>query len=113
MQGNRRKLLQMLAAGAAFYGPWKVNRVWAQSGQKKPRTIGLTMDASVQFGASGQMERLGAMLAIREFNEKGGGPTKGPAAGKVRDRGLLTSSERRAGPTRRAPEGAREVGARR
>jgi branched-chain amino acid transport system substrate-binding protein len=72
MQGNRRKLLQMLAAGAAFYGPWKVNRVWAQSGQKKPLTIGLTMDASGQFGASGQMERLGAMLAIREFNEKGG-----------------------------------------
>jgi branched-chain amino acid transport system substrate-binding protein len=72
MQGNRRKLLQMLAAGAAFYGPWKVNRVWAQSGQKKPLTLGLTMDASGQFGASGQMERLGAMLAIREFNDKGG-----------------------------------------
>jgi branched-chain amino acid transport system substrate-binding protein len=72
MQGNRRKLLQMLAAGAAFYGPWKVNRVWAQSGKKKPLTIGLTMDASGQYGASGQMERLGAMLAIREFNEKGG-----------------------------------------
>jgi branched-chain amino acid transport system substrate-binding protein len=30
------------------------------------------MDASGQYGASGQMERLGAMLAIREFNEKGG-----------------------------------------
>lgn len=72
MQGNRRKLLQMLAAGAAFYGPWKVNRVWAQAGQKKPLTLGLTMDASGQYGASGQMERLGAMLAIREFNEKGG-----------------------------------------
>jgi branched-chain amino acid transport system substrate-binding protein len=72
MQGNRRKLMQMLAAGAAFYGPWKVNRVWAQSGQKKPLTIGLTMDASGQYGASGQMERLGAMLAIREFNAKGG-----------------------------------------
>jgi len=72
MQRNRRKLLQMLAAGAAFYGPWKLNRAWAQSGQKKPLTIGLTMDASGQFGASGQMERLGAMLAIREFNEKGG-----------------------------------------
>ncbi len=72
MQRNRRKLLQMLAAGAAFYGPWKVNRAWAQSGQKKPLTLGLTMDASGQYGASGQMERLGAMLAIREFNEKGG-----------------------------------------
>ncbi|HEU4646347.1 MAG TPA: ABC transporter substrate-binding protein [Burkholderiales bacterium] len=69
---KRRKLLQMLAAGAAFYGPWKVHHAWAQSGQKKPLLIGLAMDASGQFGASGTMERLGAMLAIREFNEKGG-----------------------------------------
>ncbi|HEX7250641.1 MAG TPA: ABC transporter substrate-binding protein, partial [Burkholderiales bacterium] len=72
MQGNRRKLLQMLAAGAAFYGPWKANRAWAQAGQKKPLVIGLTMDASGQYGASGTDERLGAMLAIREFNDKGG-----------------------------------------
>jgi branched-chain amino acid transport system substrate-binding protein len=69
---KRRQLLQMLAAGAAFYGPWKANRVWAQAAQKKPLVIGLTMDASGQFGASGMDERLGAMLAIREFNEKGG-----------------------------------------
>jgi branched-chain amino acid transport system substrate-binding protein len=69
---KRRQLLQMLAAGAAFYGPWKVNRVWAQAAQKKPLVIGLTMDASGQFGASGMDERLGAMLAIREYNEKGG-----------------------------------------
>jgi branched-chain amino acid transport system substrate-binding protein len=62
----------MLAAGAAFYGPWKVNRAWAQAGQKKPLVIGLTMDASGQYGASGIDERLGAMLAIREFNQKGG-----------------------------------------
>jgi branched-chain amino acid transport system substrate-binding protein len=62
----------MLAAGAAFYGPWKVHHAWAQAGQKKPLVIGLTMDASGQFGASGMDERLGAMLAIREFNEKGG-----------------------------------------
>ncbi len=69
---KRRKLLQMLAAGAAFYGPWKVHHAWAQAGQKKPLVIGLTMDASGQFGASGMDERLGAMLAIREFNDKGG-----------------------------------------
>jgi branched-chain amino acid transport system substrate-binding protein len=62
----------MLAAGAAFYGPWKVHHAWAQAAQKKPLVIGLTMDASGQFGASGMDERLGAMLAIREFNEKGG-----------------------------------------
>jgi len=69
---NRRNILKMLAAGAAFYGPWKVQHAWAQAGQKKPLVIGLTMDASGQFGASGMDERLGAMLAIREFNEKGG-----------------------------------------
>jgi branched-chain amino acid transport system substrate-binding protein len=69
---KRRKLLQMMAAGAAFYGPWKVHHAWAQAAQKKPLVIGLTMDASGQFGASGMDERLGAMLAIREFNEKGG-----------------------------------------
>jgi branched-chain amino acid transport system substrate-binding protein len=69
---KRRKLLQMLGAGAAFYGPWKVHHAWAQAGQKKPLVIGLTMDASGQYGASGMDERLGAMLAIREFNEKGG-----------------------------------------
>jgi branched-chain amino acid transport system substrate-binding protein len=69
---KRRKLLQMLAAGTAFYGPWTVNRVWSQAAQKKPLVIGLTMDASGQYGASGTDERLGAMLAIREFNEKGG-----------------------------------------
>lgn len=72
MKRNRRKLLQMLAAGTAFYGPWTVNRVWSQAAQKKPLVIGLTMDASGQYGASGMDERLGAMLAIREFNEKGG-----------------------------------------
>ena len=72
MQVKRRKLMQMLAAGTAFYGPWKVNRAWAQAGQKKPLVIGLTMDASGQYGASGMDERLGAMLAIREFNQKGG-----------------------------------------
>ncbi|HWA37256.1 MAG TPA: ABC transporter substrate-binding protein [Burkholderiales bacterium] len=69
---KRRNLLKMLAAGAAFYGPWKVHHAWAQAAQKKPLIIGLTMDASGQYGASGMDERLGAMLAIREFNEKGG-----------------------------------------
>jgi len=72
MQVKRRKLMQMLAAGTAFYGPWTMNRAWAQAGQKKPLVIGLTMDASGQYGASGTDERLGAMLAIREVNEKGG-----------------------------------------
>ena len=61
-----------LYGAAPFAGPWKHNRVWAQSAQKKPLVIGLTMDASGQYAASGGEERLGAMMAIREFNEKGG-----------------------------------------
>jgi branched-chain amino acid transport system substrate-binding protein len=78
---TRRRVLKAsalaLAAGgtygaAPFYGPWRHNRVWAQAAQKKPLVIGLTMDASGQYGASGGEERLGAMMAIREFNAKGG-----------------------------------------
>ena len=78
---QRRKLLKASAltvAGAGlygvapFYGPWKENRAWAQSGQKKPLVIGLTMDSSGQYAASGADERLGAMMAIKEFNAKGG-----------------------------------------
>jgi branched-chain amino acid transport system substrate-binding protein len=78
---SRRRILKASALGAAtagawgaapFLGPWKHNRVWAQAAQKKPLVIGLTMDASGQYGASGGMERLGAMMAIKEFNDKGG-----------------------------------------
>ncbi len=73
---SRRSLLKTIAAGGAgaatFFGPWKENRVWAQAAQKKPLVIGLTMDASGQYAASGVEERLGAMMAIREFNAKGG-----------------------------------------
>jgi branched-chain amino acid transport system substrate-binding protein len=61
-----------LYGAAPFMGPWKHNTVWAQAAQKKPLTIGLTMDASGLYAASGGMERLGAMMAIKEFNDKGG-----------------------------------------
>src|SRR5687767_351072 len=61
-----------LYGAAPFMGPWKHNHAWAQTGQKKPLTIGLTMDASGQYAASGTEERLGAMMAIKEFNDKGG-----------------------------------------
>jgi len=78
---SRRALLKhsslaLVGAGlygaAPFMGPWKHNHAWAQTGQKKPLTIGLTMDASGLYAASGGMERLGAMMAIKEFNDKGG-----------------------------------------
>ena len=57
---------------APFFGPWKHNHAWSQAAQKKPLIIGLTMDASGQYAASGMDERLGAMLAIKEMNAKGG-----------------------------------------
>ena len=78
---SRRKLLKTTALAAAgaglygvapFHGPWKHNHAWAQAAAKKPLVIGLTMDASGQYAASGSMERLGAMMAIKEFNDKGG-----------------------------------------
>ena len=78
---QRRRLLKATALTAAtsglygvapFFGPWKHHHAWAQTAQKKPLTIGLTMDASGQYAASGGEERLGAMMAIREANEKGG-----------------------------------------
>jgi branched-chain amino acid transport system substrate-binding protein len=78
---TRRRILKASALAAAtagawgtapFFGPWRHNRAWAQAAQKKPLVIGLTMDASGQYGASGGMERLGAMMAIKEFNDKGG-----------------------------------------
>ena len=77
----RRSVLKVsalaLAAGgtygaAPFFGPWKHNHAWSQAAQKKPLVIGLTMDASGQYGASGMEERLGAMMAIKEANAKGG-----------------------------------------
>jgi branched-chain amino acid transport system substrate-binding protein len=72
----KRTALALAGAGlygaAPFYGPWKHNHAWAQAAQKKPLVIGLTMDASGQYAASGGEERLGAMMAIKEFNDKGG-----------------------------------------
>jgi branched-chain amino acid transport system substrate-binding protein len=70
---TRRKLIQgtALAAGAAVFGPWKFNRVYAASSDK-PIRIGLTHDASGQFANSGQAEKRGTILAIEEANAKGG-----------------------------------------
>jgi branched-chain amino acid transport system substrate-binding protein len=73
---QRRRFISATAAALAgtgsFFGPWAHTRVWSQSASPKPLEIGLTMDASGQFAASGGMERLGAMMAIKEFNDKGG-----------------------------------------
>jgi branched-chain amino acid transport system substrate-binding protein len=74
---NRRHILKATGATLAattttFFGPWAHHRVWAQAATAKPLVIGLTMDASGQYAASGGEERLGAMMAIKEFNDKGG-----------------------------------------
>jgi len=75
-QPQRRRFVSSMAAalagGGSFFGPWSIHHAWAQAAQAKPLVIGLTMDASGQYGASGGMERLGAMMAIKEFNDKGG-----------------------------------------
>lgn len=74
---SRRQLLKTAGATAAvsgvslFMGPWKHNRVYA-AGTDKPLKIGLTHDASGQFANSGQAERRGTVMAIDEFNAKGG-----------------------------------------
>ena len=61
------------AAGgvAAFAGPWKHNRVYAQS-TDKPIKIGITSDASGQYANSGASDRRGMMMAIAEANAAGG-----------------------------------------
>jgi branched-chain amino acid transport system substrate-binding protein len=72
---SRRRALQTAGAAsagvAAFMGPWKHLHVYGAA-TDKPIKVGLTHDASGQFGASGQSEKLGTMLAIEEANEKGG-----------------------------------------
>jgi branched-chain amino acid transport system substrate-binding protein len=67
---RRAFLTRGLAAGAgvAFVGPWR----WARAQSGKPILLGLTCDASGAFADSGQADRRGMILAIEEFNAKGG-----------------------------------------
>jgi len=68
----RGSLLAAAVGGTAtVFGPWRHNRVWAQ-GAKKPIKLGLTCDASGQYGNSGQDDLRGIRLAVDEFNAKGG-----------------------------------------
>jgi branched-chain amino acid transport system substrate-binding protein len=64
-------MTSVLGGSGAFFGPWVHNRVWAQ-GATKPIKLGLTCDASGQYGNSGQDDVRGIRLAIDEFNAKGG-----------------------------------------
>src|SRR5256885_7883633 len=44
----------------------------AGGSEAKPLVIGITTDASGQYAASGESERRGIVMAIQEFNAKGG-----------------------------------------
>jgi branched-chain amino acid transport system substrate-binding protein len=71
---SRRDLLgtaAVMGGVSLFNGPWVHNRVYAAA-TDKPLRIGLTTDASGQYANSGESERLGIMMAINEFNAKGG-----------------------------------------
>ena len=59
-----------LAGVGAFYGPWHHNHAYAQG--KKPIKLGLTNDASGQFGNSGQDDHRAIRMVIDEWNAKGG-----------------------------------------
>ena len=58
-----------LAGTGGFIGPWTHNRAYAQG---KPIKLGLTCDASGQYGNSGQDDMRGIRIAIDEFNARGG-----------------------------------------
>ena len=72
---RRRFLRAQVALGGtgafcgAFFGPWKLNRIFAQA---KPIKIGLTCDASGQYADSGRDELRGMRMAIDEANARGG-----------------------------------------
>lgn len=73
VQRQRRQLLR--GAGAltmGFFGPWTVQHAWAKAATRKPLLIGLTTDDTGQYGASGQDEQRGILMAIAEVNERGG-----------------------------------------
>ena len=58
-----------LVGAGTFYGPWRFNPAFAQS---KPIKLGLTNDASGQFGNSGQDDHRAIRMAIDDVNGKGG-----------------------------------------
>src|SRR6059058_756859 len=68
---SRRRVVKAAAigAGVAFFGPFK-HLSYAQG--KKPIKLGLTCDASGQYGNSGQDDLRGIRMAIDEFNANGG-----------------------------------------
>src|SRR6201991_5009476 len=62
-------MASVIGGTGSFFGPWQENRAFAQA---KPIKLGLTCDASGQYGDSGQDDLRGIKMAIDEFNAKGG-----------------------------------------
>ena len=100
-QFTRRRLLQgsamaaALAGAGTFFGPFQHNRAYAQA---KPIKLGLTCDASGQYGASG------AGRPARHPHRHRGGERQGRRAraqGRV-DHGRHRDEPRRRQPRRRA-----------
>lgn len=75
-QISRRSVLKgslmasVIGGAGSFFGPWRQNHAWAQGA--KPIKLGLTCDASGQYGNSGQDDFRGIKMAIDEINAKGG-----------------------------------------
>ena len=63
-------MASVIGGTGSFFGPWKHNRAFAQGA--KPIKLGLTCDASGQYGNSGQDDLRGIQMAIDEVNAKGG-----------------------------------------
>jgi hypothetical protein len=62
-------MASVIGGSGSFFGPWTQNSAYAQG---KPIKIGLTCDASGQYGNSGQDDLRGISMAIDEVNAKGG-----------------------------------------
>jgi branched-chain amino acid transport system substrate-binding protein len=71
---SRRTLLISsagLLASAAFSGPWVYNRLLSPP-KDRPILIGITSDADGHFSECSGMDRRGIVMAVTEFNNKGG-----------------------------------------
>lgn len=71
---QRRRLLGTAAAAATLGAGmfWPVQPLFAQTRSKRPLLIGLATDDTGQYGASGQDEQRGMLMAIAEANARGG-----------------------------------------
>src|SRR3954463_14500442 len=68
-QISRRSVLKgslmasVIGGTGSFFGPWEENHAWGHGGPK-PIKLGLTCDASGQYGNSGQDDFRGIKMAI-------------------------------------------------